>query len=151
LLRHRRSLPGRFSLYERLQLLIASAFADKLEVASDNVVALPAAAATAWLRTLARLAIDAGPSSDIAQAVRDDRPRRATLCWPSIAWLRRECTAPAPARRERSITRGPDQQSILGSRRREPSGHSDRGEYCLITYCFASSGTRAIRTRDRRI
>jgi hypothetical protein len=41
LLRHRRSLPGRFSLYERLQLLIASAFADKLEVASDNVSPSP--------------------------------------------------------------------------------------------------------------
>jgi AcrR family transcriptional regulator len=60
-------------LFERLEALIASALADELEVASDDVVALlPAAAATAWLRALGRLAIDAGPHSEIARAVRDD-------------------------------------------------------------------------------
>jgi AcrR family transcriptional regulator len=60
-------------LFERLEALIASAFADELEVASDDVVALlPAAAATAWLRALGRLAIDAGPHSEIARAVRND-------------------------------------------------------------------------------
>jgi AcrR family transcriptional regulator len=60
-------------LFERLEALIASAFADELEVASDDVVALlPAAAATAWLRALGRLAIDAGPQSEIARAVRND-------------------------------------------------------------------------------
>jgi AcrR family transcriptional regulator len=63
-------------LFERLESLIASAFAGEFDVPPDDVVALlPAAAATAWLRTLGRLTIDAGPSSEIARAARDEPMR----------------------------------------------------------------------------
>jgi AcrR family transcriptional regulator len=83
-------------LFERLEALIASAFADELEVASDDVVALlPAAAATAWLRALGRLAIDAGPHSAIARAVSDDPTQLLTPAFrfieAGIAAIRTTC------------------------------------------------------------